>query len=370
MRIAMVSPYDWDIPGGVNRHVEQLSGQLRRRGHAVTVVAPGGRDGEGFRSAGGSFSVPANRSRANLSFGPRTAARVRRILDAEDFDLLHLHEPLIPSVSMLALLFSRCAVLATFHAAREGGSLGYLLASPLLRRMAARIEVRAVVSQAALDLVGRYFPSRYRMLPNGVDTDVFRPGGPALEGLDPRSFHIIFVGRDEPRKGLGVLLEALPAVRARRPDVRLLVVGADDPGKGDEGVVWLGRLKDEAVPAAYRSARIMVAPSLGMESFGIVLIEAMACGVPVVASDIPGYRAVLRGGLDGVLVPPGDAAALSEALLALVEDAGRREAIARAALERAREFSWEKLVIKVEEAYLEAVETRRERERKEERHAP
>jgi len=363
MNIGIVSPYDWDVPGGVNRHVEQLAAYLRRRGHAVTVVAPGGRDGEGFRTAGRSFAVSANRSRANISFGPRTAARVRRIMEEEHFELLHLHEPLIPSVSLLALLRARCAVLATFHAAREGGSVCYLLAAPLLRRLAERIDVRAVVSGAALDLVGRYFPSDYRVLPNGVDTEVFTPHGPTLEGLEAGAFHILFVGRDEPRKGLGVLLEALPAVRERHPEVSLLVAGAEDPGKGQEGVVWLGRLTDEAVPAAYRSARIMTAPSLGMESFGIVLVEAMACGVPVVASDIPGYRAVLRDGVDGKLVPPGDASALAAALRELVEDAGKREAMARAALERSREYSWDKLVIKVEEAYGEAMARRAARER-------
>ncbi len=356
MNIGMVSPYDWDVPGGVNRHVEQLSSYLRRRGHTVTVVAPGGRDEEGFRSAGRSFAVSANRSRANISFGPRVAARVRRILEEGRFDLLHLHEPLIPSVSMLALLFSRCAVLATFHAAREEGSVGYRLASPLLARIAERIDVRAVVSQAALELVGRYFPGQYRVLPNGIDTEAFVPEGARLRNLDPEAFYVVFVGRDEPRKGLRVLLEALVEVRKRRPEVKLLVVGCDDPGDEREGVVWLGRLTDDAVPAAYRSARVMVAPSLGMESFGMVLVEAMACGTPVVASDIPGYRALLGEGRYGVLVPPGDAAALAAGVLELVEDEARRESMAKEALERAREFSWDKLVIQVEEAYREAME--------------
>ncbi len=341
--------------------MEQLSSQLRRRGHMVTVVAPGGRDGEGFRSAGRSIAVPANRSQANISFGPGTAARVKRIIDEGRFEVLHLHEPLIPSVSMLALLFARCAVLATFHAARERGSAGYRLAAPLLRRLAERIDVRAVVSQAALDLAGAYFPYRYRVLPNGVDTETFTPAGAALEGLDAEAFHVLFVGRDEPRKGLGVLLEALSLVRRDHPEVRLLVVGAGEAGKRDEGVLWLGRLRDEAVPAAYRSARIMAAPSLGMESFGLVLVEAMACGIPVVASDIPGYRAVLGEGRYGVLVPPGDVSALAAALLELVENDAKREAMARTAVERAGEFSWSKLVVQVEEAYREAVEKRKER---------
>lgn len=352
----MVSPYSWDFPGGVNRHVEQLSAHLRRRGHEVTIVAPGGASGEGFRSAGGSFAVAANRSVAHLCFGPRVAARMRRYLADGRFDLLHLHEPLIPSVSMLALAFSRCANLATFHAAREDGSAGYRFARPLLAPLASRIHVRAAVSPSARELVSRHFPGEYRILPNGVDTDVFGPRGPALTGLEGGTFNLVFVGRAEPRKGLGVLLEALPEVRKGHPEVRLLVVGAEGDGSEHDGVIWLGRVADGLVPDAYRSARVMVAPSLGSESFGIVLIEAMACGLPVVASDIPGYRAVVEDGVQGVLTPPRDAASLARALLDLIEDDARREAMAEAALARSRVFSWERLVEGVEEAYAEAVE--------------
>ncbi|MBC7246582.1 MAG: glycosyltransferase family 4 protein [Actinobacteria bacterium] len=358
MKIALVSPYSWDVPGGVNRHVEQLSRCLRERGHDVTVVAPGGKSGEGFHSVGGSFAVYANRSVANISFGPRVYARIRRFLERNRPDLVHLHEPLVPSVSMLALLASRSANLGTFHAAREGGSAGYRLAAPLLRRLAKRLHVRAAVSPAALDLVSRYFPGEYRILPNGVDTERFTPRGPTLPGLDPRRFRVVFVGRDEPRKGLQVLLEALPLVRREHPEVELLVVGAEARGGDVEGVRWLGRLESEAVPAAYRSARVMVAPALGWESFGIVLLEAMACGLAVVASDIAGYRSVLRDGVEGVLVPPGDAAALAEALGGLVEDEERREAMAAAGLARAAAFSWKKLVVEVEAAYEDAVRAR------------
>ena len=391
MNIGLVSPYSWDVPGGVNRHIEQLAAHLRRRGHRVTVIAPDGRAQEGFYTAGRSFAVSANRSVAHISFGPRVASRVRRFLAASSFDVLHLHEPLIPSVSMLALLYSRCANVATFHAAREEGSMGYRLALPLLRRLAARIHLRAAVSPAAEELVSRYFPGPYRILPNGVDTELFSPRGPGLPGLRggvsqegatrdgetagrPMStregtrdgaipegdrFNLIFVGRAEPRKGLEVLLRALTVIRAARPQVRLLVVGAEGRGRGEEGVVWLGRLEDGEMPAAYRSAEVMVAPALGGESFGIVLLEAMACGLPVVASDIPGYRHVLQDGVQGLLVPPGDPGALAEAVLRLVDDGEERSRMATAALERAECFSWKKLVEEVEEAYREAVELKR-----------
>ena len=355
MKIAMVSPYSWDFPGGVNKHVEQLSLHLRRRGHRVTVIAPGGEDEGDFFSAGGSFAVSSNRSVANLSFGPRVAARVRRLMIEEKYELLHLHEPLIPSISLLALMYSRSANMATFHAAREGGSLGYRLARPILNPLAGRLHLRAAVSPAALDLISRYFPGTYRILPNGVDIDVFRPGGSRLEGLDEEAFYLIFVGRREPRKGLDVMLEALPLIRETNPEVRLLVVGAEGGSSREEGVVWLGRLEDELIPDSYRTARIMVSPALGWESFGIVLIEAMACGLPVVASDIPGYRAVVEDGVQGVLVPPGDARALAAALKGLIEDEKRRSLMSKAALDRAAGYSWDNLVGGVEEAYEEAV---------------
>ncbi|MDI6872770.1 MAG: glycosyltransferase family 4 protein [Actinomycetota bacterium] len=413
MNIGLVSPYSWDVPGGVNRHVERLAAYLRERGHRVTIIAPGGEAGEGFYSAGRTVPVPANRSVANICFGPGAAARVRRFLAASRFDVLHLHEPLIPSVSMLALLYSRAANVGTFHAAREGGSLGYLLARPVLEPLVRRLHLRAAVSPAAVELVSRYFPGEYRLLPNGVDTQRFNPRGgnlfheiigphgtskrlgecvgggwgagedaetvhwegargspsPAegglkrrISGLDPAAFHLLFVGRKEPRKGLHVLLRALPRVRREHPEVRLLVVGTDGGRRGEEGVTWLGRLPDELLPAAYRTAQVMVVPSLGRESFGIILLEAMACGVPVVASDIPGYRSVVEDGVQGLLVPPGDPEALASAILALVEDAHLRRRLAEAGRERAEEYSWERLVAKVEEAYREALETKALRE--------
>ncbi len=407
LNVGLVSPYSWDVPGGVNRHVERLAAYLRERGHRVTVMAPDGRAGEGFYSAGTSVPVPANRSVANICFGPRAAARMRRFLAGAGFDVLHLHEPLIPSVSMLALLYSRAANVGTFHAAREVGSLGYLLARPLLRPLAERLHLRAAVSPAAMQLVSRYFPGEYRLLPNGVDTRLFHPRGPDLYGfvrqslrpgavedgegggggtsaeaggqerseepevdaslarrilgLDPRAFYLLFVGREEPRKGLHVLLRALPRIRETHPEVRLLVVGTEEAGRATEGVTWLGRLPDCLLPAAYRTAGIMVAPSLGKESFGIILLEAMACGVPLVASDIPGYRSVVEDGVQALLVPPGDPEALAAAVLHLVEDAALRRRLAEAGRARAEDFSWDRLVIEVEEAYLQALEIKASR---------
>ena len=324
----------------------------------MTIIAPGGQSGEGFFSIGRSFVIRSNRSNAHLAFGPRVANRLRRLFYDIHFDILHLHEPFIPSVSLLALLYSRTANLATFHAAREGGSVGYRLAWPFLYPLATKLNLRAAVSPAALELVSRYFPGEYHILPNGVDTEIFTPEGVALEGLNPNNRYLIFVGRDEPRKGLDILLKAFKQVHEKHNEFRLLVVGAEKKknNQTSKGVAWLGKLPDEFIPASYRSACMMVSPALGWESFGIVLIEAMACGLPVVASDIPGYRSVIEDGVQGILTPPGNSKALAEAMLSLMEDEPLRKSMSTAALERSAEYSWDRLVGEVEEDYQEAME--------------
>ena len=355
MNIAMVSPYSWDFPGGVNRHVEQLSSQLRERGHQVMVIAPGGRESDEFHSAGKSFSIRFNRSVANLSFGPLAAAGMKRFLKEKKFDLLHLHEPLIPSTSMLALHYSDCANLATFHAAKEGGSAAYAAARPLLKLLARKIDLRVAVSEPAARLISRYLPGNYHIIPNGVDTSQYSPQGPPLPGLDPNLFYLLFVGRDEPRKGLDVLLEAFPKIRKSHPEVRLLIAGMANPTRKMDGVLWLGRLTDEQVPMAYRSAKMLVSPALGSESFGIILIEAMASGVPVVASSIPGYRTVIDDGIQGRLLPPGSSDELAGAVSGLIEETAVLADMSAAALRKSQEYSWQRLVLQVEEAYQEAI---------------
>lgn len=361
MNIAMISPYSWDVPGGVNKHVEQLSEYLRRRGHDVTVAAPGGCENGEYHRVGDSFSIRFNRSVANIAFGPRVTRDLKRFLEARDFELLHLHEPLVPSASMLALHYSRCANLATFHAAKEEGSRAYALARPLLEPMMRKIDVRVAVSEAARELVSRYFPGDYRIIPNGVDTARFSPDGDRLPGLEDGLFYLLFIGRAEPRKGLEVLLEAFPKIREKNPEARLLVAGAESPVRKMDGVIWLGRLTDGQVPMAYRSARLFVSPALGSESFGIILIEAMASGVPVVASGIPGYRAVVEDGRQGRLFSTGSSEELARAVIELMGQPNTLSRMADAALAKSRQYSWEVLVPRIEEAYMEAIENRTRR---------
>ncbi len=373
MKVGIVTPYSWSHPGGVNEHIKGLYRKLREFGHTARIIAPvSGKsapeaglqvDPEDLLFVGRTFPVPANASTANIAFGPGIAGRMGSILEDEGFDLLHLHEPLIPSVSMIALLKSPCANVATFHAAREAGSAGYRLARPLLTRFLQRVDGRIAVSTSAYALANRYFPGLYRIVPNGVDTGIYSPQVEPRPELSEGET-VLFVGRFEPRKGLPVLLEAWPSILAQRPAARLVVVGSGSGGdpfaclekRELASVVRCGRIPDGDMPSYYRSASLLVSPAMGRESFGIVLVEAMAAGTPVVASDIPGYRDVLGESGAGVLFPRGDSAALAEVVARLLAEAETRAAMGRAARARAERFSWDSVARQVEEVYISALE--------------
>jgi phosphatidylinositol alpha-mannosyltransferase len=367
MRLAIVSPYSWSFPGGVNEHIRNLGERLRERGHDVTVLAP--LDGvskqvrppQGFVSLGPTIPVRANRSTAHLSLYPSGLRRAAREAREGGFDLLHLHEPLIPGSCLAALLGAVAPVVATFHAYREEGSRGYALAAPLLRRAARRITVRLAVSEAARSFVSLYFPGEYRVVPNGYDERLFRPQGPP-PWRDDRAPIVLFVGREEPRKGLPVLLRAWERVAGERPEARLLVAGMErvpawmlkgmSPAAADR-VTCLGRLTPEGLASAYRQAWLFAAPSLGGESFGIILAEAMGSGTPVVASGIPGYRAVTQEAAR--LVGPGDERELASAIIDLLSRPQELERLREAGLARASRFAWDKVALQVERVYAEAL---------------
>lgn len=367
MKVALVSPYSWTWPGGVNEHIRNLYLRMRERGHQVKVLAPqehtalpDGFDPLDFISLGGSLSVPANRSRAHIAFSPTAYRKIRSSFKKEDFDLVHLHEPLIPSASLLALMVAPVPVVATFHAFREEGSRGYALAAPLLRRFATRIKVAIAVSEAALQFISRYFPGEYRVIPNGYDNHLFRPSESPPWEMEGAS--LLFVGREEPRKGLPVLLRAFSRVVEKYPEVKLGLAGIEKvpadllsglPERVKERIEVLGRLGGEALAEVYRKSWLLVAPSLGGESFGIVLVEAMASGTPVLASDIPGYRAVLRG--CGCLVRPGEVNDLATAILELLTGQELLERMREQGLRRAAEFSWDVVVGRIEEVYREVM---------------
>lgn len=353
MRIAIVCPYAWDRDGGVQSHVRSLAPALRERGHEVSVLAPYREsppsEAEAIR-VGHAFGVPANGSVAPVAFGPVAAAAVRRALRALQPDVLHLHEPLIPSLSLLALWNANAPTVGTFHAAAEE-SFGYRISAPVLQRAATKLTVRTAVSDAARDLISRYLPGEYLLTPNGVDTKRFAESDPAPRAAGAPK-RVLFLGRIERRKGLEVLLQAW--TRLRDLEAELVVAGSGPEEKACRALAeqlqvpatFLGRVPDEDVPGLYRSADVYCAPGLRGESFGIVLVEAMAAGASVVCSDLPGFRAVAQGAAE--LVPPGNAGALADAIRLVLADDERRVEMRKMSRLIARSYDWSRLVVGVE----------------------
>ena len=333
------------------------------RNHEVMVIAPGHEDarftGVEFVTAGRGIGIPANGSVAPISFGPRTARAVRRALTRFKPDVVHAHEPLIPSTSLHALHRSSAPVVGTFHASAES-SAGYRVARPILERAAKRITTRTAVSDAARDFARSYFPGDYALTPNGIERERFATAEPLDLGARPT---VLFLGRIEPRKGLEVLIRAMP----RLADLRaVLVVAGSGPGEkgcmrlaAEQGVDarFFGRVDDPMIAGLYRGATVYCAPGLGGESFGIVLVEAMAAGVPVVASDLPGYRAVTAGA--AALAPPGDPGALAGILRGVLTDPQQAKTLVKSGERVAQMFDWERLVGNVEGIYDRAITHRR-----------
>ncbi len=369
LSIALVSPYDFSCPGGVTEHVTQLDRALRAIGHRTTIIAPASRTGRvrqpaNLQPIGRVVSVPINGSIARVALSPGLSRQVKRILRQQEFDVLHLHEPFVPLLPVLALHHSNVANVATFHA-YSGNEIGYRCGRILLRRFFSRLHARIAVSQSARDFVGRYFPSDFTVIPNGVDVERFRRALPFTDFQDGK-FNVLFVGRLEQRKGFRVLLEAFARLWRERRTVRLIVVGAYSTSQRDHyqrllgaagigDVVFVGYASPERLPRFFRSADVVCAPSLGGESFGIVLVEAMAAGRPLVASDIPGYREVAGDGSVGLLVPPGDAGALHAALSRLLDERNLADELGRRGEERSAEFAWPTVTRHILDLYERAV---------------
>ncbi|TMK74823.1 MAG: glycosyltransferase family 4 protein [Actinobacteria bacterium] len=367
MKVGIVVPYSWSFWGAVVEHAELQAAALRRLGLDVRLIIGNDPPGSFTRvlhprlgrhdepppeviPIGRSVIVPANGALPNIILSPSAVFRIRRLLERERFDLLHVHEPMTPIAGVATMAFARCPLVATFHAA---GDLGWLRgAKPLWGFLLDRLDHRIAVSESACESVSRYFPAEYELIPNGVlIPDEADPAG--------REHRIVFVGRHEPRKGLQVLLRAWPELR-RRTGAQLRLIGADPLAVqlllsrlrvSDEGIDVLGFLSQADLTAELLAAKAQVAPSLGGESFGMVLTRGFACATPVVASDISGYRGVMDPDA-GLLVPPGDPHALTEAVVALLEDEPRRVALGRAAREIAQErYSWERIAQRLAEIY-------------------
>ncbi|HET7530200.1 MAG TPA: glycosyltransferase family 4 protein [Mycobacteriales bacterium] len=351
MRVGLVSPYPWDVPGGVVAHVRDLAETLLRLGHDVAVISPVDDDDAPLPGwvtrAGRTVPVPYNGSVSRLVFGPVSAARVRRWLQDGDFDVLHLHSPETLSLSLLALMNARGPIVATFHAAAPRSRILALLQSPLQVQME-KLAGRIAVSPAARKTIVEHLGGDAVVIPNGVHVDRYAGAAP-LDGWPGEGGALGFVGRiDEPRKGLEVLLDAMPMLWRAHPRLRLLVAGPGELDDDlDERVVLLGQVDEATKARVYRSADVFVAPNTGGESFGIILLEAMAAGTPIVASDLDAFRRVLESGPGGPAAPAGalatvgDAESLAHACAALLGSPARRQALRAAGGSLVARYDWQ-----------------------------
>lgn len=350
MRIGLVCPYSFDVPGGVQAHVRDLAEALIGMGHEVSVLAPADEE-EGLPpyvvAAGRSVPVPYNGSVARLAFGPLSAARVRRWLREGRFDVLHVHEPAAPSLSLLACIAARGPIVATFHTANPRSRM-LTAAQGALQPVLEKIRGRIAVSAAARQVQVRHLDGGAVEIPNGVAIRRFAAAEP-MPGWPGEGGAVGFLGRfEEPRKGFPVLVDAVRRLAADRPGLRLLVAGPGDTGEARDGlpagladrVVFLGQVSEEDKARMLASVDVYVAPNLGGESFGVVLTEAMAAGAAILASDLDAFRAVLDGGSAGELFPPGDAAALAERLGRLLDDPWRRAELAARGREVVAAYDW------------------------------
>ncbi|GGM60290.1 glycosyltransferase family 4 protein [Dactylosporangium sucinum] len=365
MRIGIVCPYSFDVPGGVQNHVRDLAETLIALGHHVSVLAPGDEESMTLPyvvPAGRTVPVPYNGSVARVSFGLISATRVRRWLAAGRFDVLHVHEPLIPSLSMLAVLSARGPVVATFHTAMTR-SRALAAAQGVLQLVLEKITGRIAVSELARKVQVEHLGGSAWEIPNGVQVSKYRTAEP-LDGW-PGDGALGFLGRfTEPRKGFPYLLSAFAQLAAERPGLRLLVAGPGDvdevlsgvPAAARDRIVFLGKVSEEDKARMLRSVDLYIAPNTGGESFGMILTEAMSAGTPVVASDLDAFRRVLDGGQAGALFPVGDAAALAQVAGALLDDPARRAALAARATAVVAAYDWPVVAERVLEVYSTAIE--------------
>jgi phosphatidylinositol alpha-mannosyltransferase len=363
MRIGIVCPYSFDIPGGVQNHVRDLAEVLIRQGHEVSVLAPAETDDvlpPYVVSAGRAVSVPYNGSVARVAFGPISATRVRRWLHQGRFDVLHVHEPMAPSLGLLACAAARGPVVATFHTAITR-SRALTAAQGLLQPVMEKITARIAVSALARKVQVEHLDGGAVEIPNGVDVARYAAAEP-LHGWPGDGGAIGFLGRfTEPRKGFPVLCEALGWLVAERPGLRLLVAGPGDPQGMTNGVLaeqatFLGKVSEADKARMLRSVDVYVAPNTGGESFGMILTEAMAAGTPVVASDLDAFRRVLDGGSAGALFPVGDAAVLASVLGDLLDHPERRTVLAERASKVVAGYDWPVVAQRVLEVYATAID--------------
>jgi len=361
MRVGIVCPYAWDIPGGVSAHVHDLANALIRKGHHVSVIAPAESEEDlpfFVESTGKPRAVRYNGSVARLSFGPLVARRVSKWIEQGEFDVLHVHEPLAPSVSVLACWAAKGPIVATWHSSMDRSRVILSLAK-LAQTVMEKVSARIAVSPAAKQTMFEHLGGDAVIIPNGVDVNFFAQAKP-LPGWGPEQKSLVFFGRvDESRKGLAVLVAAFPKIRAVYPDLRLLIAGPGDCGdllddlSGDDrkAITQFGLVDEAQKPDVFASGTIYVAPNTGGESFGIVLLEAMASGTPVVASNLAAFSRVLDSGGSGKLFSNEDSDALAQAVIELLDDKAELDRLRAAGLARVVEFDWDTVADEIIEVY-------------------
>ena len=372
MKIALVSPYDFAFPGGVGRHVTNLERRLTAMGNEVKVIAPASRQvgefGDRFIRIGKPLPIPASESIIRVSISLHLAPAIKEVLSREKFDVVHLHEPFMPMLCSAVLRFSNTVNVGTFHAAqgKPGYNFGKPVSSWMLHRRARKLHGHIAVSNAALKYASHFVPAEYEVIPNGVDTHYFRPDVKPMEQYQDGKLNIVFLGRLEYRKGANYLLKAFLDVKRQMPNTRLLICGPGTRLRARyerwvkrnrlEEVIFTGALSNEELPRYYRTADIFCAPNTSSESFGLILVEAMATGRPVVASNIEGFASVVTHGQEGLLVPPMDSRALAQALLSLLADPARREQMGARGLITAQKYDWEGICRRVLAYYQKTIQ--------------
>ena len=373
MKIALVSPYDFAHPGGVVNHISPLERYLTRMGHEVKVIAPASRTitdfGDRFIPIGKPVPIPSSDSIIRVPISLRLGPDIKRVLAREKFDIIHLHEPFMPMLCSAVLRFSNTVNVGTFHASqgKPGYNWGKPISTWMIRRRVQNLHGRIAVSTVAMDYALKYIPGDYEIIPNGIDLEHFSADVSPIEEFRDGKLNIVFVGRLEFRKGVNYLLKAYLKVKPQYPNSRLLIVG---PGtrlrKRYEKWIRRNRLEDviftgyalySDLPRYYQTADIFCAPSTGRESQGIILLEAMAVGKPIVATNIAGYAGVVTHGEDGLLVPPQDENSLAQALLTLLNDEKLRQQMAARGKEKAKEYSWNSVARRVQDFYLKVLAT-------------
>lgn len=368
MKIALVSPYDFAYPGGVANHISALERQFTKMGHEVKVIAPASKVvpdfGDKFIPIGKPRPIPASGSIIRVTISLRLASTIKAVLDQENFDIIHLHEPFMPMLCTAILRFSHTANIGTFHACqgRPGYNFGRPISTIMLKRRNRKLNGKIAVSKPAMEFASEYVPGYYTIIPNGIDLDHFSPNVSPIDEFCDGKVNILFVGRLEKRKGVNYLLKAYKRIKQEIPNSRLIIVGPGTRLRGKyekqvkrsglKDVVFVGHVSYDELPRYYRTADIFCAPATGRESFGIILLEAMAMGKPIVASNIEGYASLVTHGVEGLLVPPKDKKMLAQALITLMASESLRQEMGARGRVKAADYSWEHIARRVLDYYV------------------